>query len=206
MLPVQNFFGGGGVRWRLHLFFLNKQIKSISSFVMIWPTAKHMTNMGIQTIANRRILFLWEQLLMQDVNSQRLNVSNSEPFSSSRMPCISQATRTRTTCRQSLTAARWSARPSTTTWCANGGLAPTPTTCSTWLEPMNQQRDSWSVSTAWPLCPSTTSPERNPNIDGVWSRLLLGWSFRTEDRAAGGKQDKELQLCALICPPCKRWS
>lgn len=126
-----------------------------------------------------------------------------------RMPCISQATRTRTMCRQSLIAVRWSARPSTTTWCVNGGPAPTWTTCSTRLEPTNQQPGSWSVSTVWPLCPSSAgwreiqifTQSGVPDCSG-------DRSFSTEDRVVGEGVPRQRALALRIdLPPCcERWS
>lgn len=112
-------------------------------------------------------------------------------------------------CRQSLIAARWSARPSTTTWCVNGGPAPTWTTCSTWLEPTNQQRGSWSVSTAWPLCPSSAGWREIQTFTQSGVPDCSGdRSFSTEDRVVGEGEPRQRALALRIdLPPCcKRWS
>lgn len=112
-----------------------------------------------------------------------------------RMPCISRAMRMRMTCRPSPIAARWSARPSMITWCANVSPATRWTTSFTWLEPMNRPPASWSAQTAWPSCPNIAS----------WRGIqILTWRLELTDSRmvlrTEGNQDKELRLCVLICP------
>lgn len=112
------------------------------------------------------------------------------------MPCTSQATRMRTTCRPSPIAAKWSAEQSMITWYEIVSLA--PITCSTWLGPTSQPRANSSEWTAWPLCPSPRSrteiPDLTPTLLWTASRNI----FHNRQRDRKSCTMRSLSFCVYL--------
>lgn len=121
-----------------------------SNFLIENPTIKKVF-VGVKTLQQQKHTTKSMKICLN------MTLFYSSDCLSSRMPCISQATRMRTMCRQFPIGVRWSVRLSMITWCANTSRVPRLMTSSIWPELMNQLQASWSVQMAWLLCPSTTS-------------------------------------------------